>query len=103
MTLEEFKLKMKPIENYLIEINKAQEAIEILCEDSFPTISIGASLLDSYIELLMEVCNDTTELIPYYIWDCDFGKNPMEVLINSGKIELNSIEILYKLVFKILK
>lgn len=52
-----------------------------------------------YLKLLKDVMKDDSDWISYYIYDCKFGKKPMEVIYKSGKkIKLKTINQLYDLI-----
>ena len=85
MTRQEWKLvekgldKIKRVFDIIDNINDIFE-----CTDSEFTASIY-SLIDDYISLLQEQVDDQDHFIEYYIYDCEFGKKPLEVIINNEK------------------
>jgi len=98
-TLDEFKLKMKAIEDFNKEHDEVNEGIKLICPGTHAMTEIGCRLLDSYVELLEEVMEDTDSdysWISWFVYDCNMGKDPLEYTIDGIIDEMDSVEKLYK-------
>lgn len=84
ITLEIFKSYLKYIEDYRKE--------SAFC-------NVGGQLLDGFINLLSEHVGDKCFWIEYFVFDCDFGKNPQNLhFFNKETIRLDSVEKLWKVI-----
>lgn len=92
----EFYKYMEAIEEYLLEFDNVNDALSKMCPDSYAMITIGTKLLDSYIELVEELVGDETGLISYFVFDCDFGKEPKQVIVNDVTFIFDSVYTVYE-------
>jgi hypothetical protein len=99
MTFEKFSKEMGIIKKFIDEQNLWQDSLEKLMPDSIFVVSLGNELLDGYIHLIQDSFEKTSkeDWIFYYIYECDMGKHPMSVRINSLSIELDDEQKLYGL------
>lgn len=95
MDFEEFKQCFKHLEEFNEEADFQNGLIYKLCGGM---LEHGYMLMDAYIELLSKNVGDENEWINYYIFECEFGKKPMEVTVDKKKIKLDSLEKLWKII-----
>mgnify|MGYP000948657137 CR=1 FL=1 len=79
---------------------KISSALKFL-NDDFNYFSF-AWVEEDYLKLLELAVGDFHGNISYFIYDCDFGKSPHKVIINTSKgeqtIMLKTVEELYKII-----
>jgi hypothetical protein len=98
VTLESFTKYMKAIAVYDKEYEINAQALNMLYPESYAVPSLGALLLDSYIELLEKVLEDDSHWISYFVFDCKMGAEEQEITINKIPYKLNSVTSLYDLI-----
>lgn len=97
ITFNEFEKFMKPIENYQKEYDETSKALEVLADDCFVIPRLGARLISDYISLLSLMVNDVDEDIDYFVFECEYGKKPMEITYkDETTFIMNSIKNLYE-------
>lgn len=103
MTYREFENRFKPILTYLEERDRANEGLKLLASTSYCSIDIGGNLLDRYIRLLEEVVGDSLNMISWYVFDNDLGKNKFTVSVGSKSYKIKNLKDLYNLIEAIKK
>ena len=91
--LSDFQNEIENIKKFLEENKKVGEALQVLCEDSFVSCTIGEKLLDSYIKLMSKHFFITEDSLYWFIYDNDCGiknmkcydKNDKEYVISDSK------------------
>ena len=68
-----------------------------------PILDSFYSVMEMSIELLSEAVGDKDGWIEYFVYDCEFGKNPLEVTIGEEKISLDSVDKLIYILGKQVK
>ena len=96
VSFEEFLDLFQPIENWNNNYNREAELLSKLYPSSH-IVPEGDKLIENYISLLSRYVGDS-DWISYYVWECELGKNPLEVSWGNKKIKLNSVRKLYKLI-----
>ena len=98
MEYKEFESKFEPILTYLKEREDANKGIELIAPSSYCTIDIGGNLLDRYIRLLEEVVGDCSNMISWYVFDNDLGKNKFTATVGSESYKIKNLKDLYNLI-----
>ncbi len=99
MTLEHLQQAIDHVE-YIRECNKKlNEAFSMLNEDN--NYGMLGNLESSYVSMLKNAFDDTTDWIPYFIYDCSLGKEPREIVLKDGKkMKLKTVKQLYQLLIE---
>lgn len=102
ISLEQFKLYYEPIIKYNKEFSTTADALDTMFPSSYVVPELGSHLLDSYIEMLTDIMEDSEDFIAYYVFECEDGKKPMKVTIPDGDSEkeilLDSLDKLYEII-----
>jgi len=89
---------------HLKKIRKADESITKslrFLNSDFNYFSFGW-IETEYVELLSEAVGDRSGWVSYYVYDCNFGNTPMEVIYKTGKkVKLNTVEKLHDIIITI--
>lgn len=93
----EFESYIKPIIEDMELFHRQAELLKQLYPSSH-VIPESSSLIENYIRLLQKYINDDNDWIPYFVWECDCGKNSSEVEIGNKKIRLKTIKDLYNVI-----
>lgn len=98
VSYEKFLELFQPIIDWNEKYEKEADLLSKLYPSSF-IVPEGDRLIERYIDLLSVYVGDS-DWISYYVWECELGRNPMEVSWNDNtkRIKLNSIKKLYKLI-----
>jgi len=97
MNFEKFKKYFEYLEKFDRESEKVNKHLsEIAGRGS--VCELGYNLYDGFIEMLSEIVDDKNEWIDYYVFECDFGRKPMQVEIFGEKIKLDSLEKLWRII-----
>jgi len=87
MDFLDFENHMNKIKEHIDESKDFNEKLQSLFTSSYVYCELGDRILNNFIKLLSEVCNDTNEWIDYYVYECEFGKKDLKVYI--GEKDLN--------------
>ena len=99
MSLQEFTTHMEAIIKFTEKANQANTALSILTDnESVVAFEFAYQLLDSYITLLNQQVNDTSDWIYYFLYDCNCGNTPKEVSIGTKVWNLKDIKTLYRVI-----
>lgn len=96
--LFQFRDRMAFIEKYNKEFEIANKAVQELMPNSHPVIDMGANLLDGYIDLLQDIYNDKNEWISYFVYDCNYGANPMKIVVDGKETLLKTVDDVFYLI-----
>jgi hypothetical protein len=79
--------------------NAAADAFGVILPDSGATLYDNNALYNATIMLLRHLFNDGSDVIGYYIWECNFGER---CYLEEGGIEVPSktIEDIYEVLIK---
>ena len=96
--LESLKKILKNIESFMEEKEKLDQGLDLIIGGNGSVSDLGGKFLDDYIELAESLFLDAFNNISYYVFDCNMGKNPSTVEVNSDKsYKLDSPESLFQL------
>jgi len=99
MDLEEFTKHMEEIIKFLNKSDEANKSLStFINDDSIIAFEFAYNLLDSYIALLEKQVKDTEEWIYYYLFDCNCGTTPIEVVVGGILVKMDSIKTLYRVI-----
>jgi hypothetical protein len=97
MKYKDFLKCMNDIKEFRKESDTLNEHLSAICEGSFAYCEVGGKLLDSYISVLEKLVNDNGEWIQYFVYECNFGENPLEVSKDEKVWNLDSVEKLWEI------
>lgn len=84
--------------NKIIESKKYTEKIILDLENYFPYSSICPPInFDLPLEILQIVMNDSSDWIPYWLYELDEGQEEGTVILDNKEIQLVTIKDLYNL------
>ncbi len=100
MEYKEFVKAFKPIEQFHLENELANEAVKTFCASSYAVCDIGCALMDSYVNLLASVVGDKGGWISWYVFENDFGKGGLTAGMKDDKKmkEVNTLKKLYNFI-----
>lgn len=100
MTYEEFEKDMTALLAFEQEVEGWQTKLQQLMPESSIIIDFGANLSRRFIDKIHDTFPDTaqSEWVYYYMYECDSGNAPKNVLINGEAILLDSLEKLYSVI-----
>lgn len=64
---------------------------------------ISYKLIDSYVSLLEVIMEDKEQFISWFIYDTDFGSNPLSIYIGGDEYSINNLDQLYYLLINDMK
>jgi len=93
----EFERLMKPIEKYQEDYNDCANGLNLICKDSYAVPSLGANLLDNYIDLLEGYLEMDNQMLNWFVFDNEYGTKKMGVKHsdNESFTEISCLEDLY--------
>lgn len=99
MTLEHLQQAIDHVE-YIRECeDKLNDAFSMLNENH--NYGMLGKLESAYVDMLQNAFDDTIDWIPYFIYDCDLGKDPSEIVFKDGnKMKLKTVKQLYQLLIE---
>jgi len=100
MNKETFKKAIKALEEQDKHDDKCSKAISIVYPNAFG-VNLwydNSILVDAILELLKAELGAASDWIEYYIYECDFGKNPNEVRVGKDVYNLDSVDNLWNLI-----
>lgn len=99
MTKEAFYYYMSFIQRYLDESERVNEGLSMIADRhaGYINCDLGEDLFAGFVNLLSKQFDDQHKWIDYFIYECNFGKKPMEVTIDGKSFKLNSVSKLYKI------
>ena len=92
ITVNELERKLRILKEYL----EKERELARLTSDGIPTF--GDKMTAAYIETLAVAAGDKAEWIEWYIYECQFGKHPLEASWGKTKIKVNSVSKLMRVI-----
>ncbi len=92
MTYAEFKNRMKVLKTFMKQLSTLERAIRGISDGGHPCI--GGYLIDSYIKMLAGGLNE--DLIHWYIFDNNWGKNRKVLVDTSPNRSIKSLKQLWQ-------
>lgn len=81
------------IQEFLKESNNAGDAISnTLAKGSYVVVDLGTNLLDHYIKLLSTITNISIELLEWFIYENEFGRKKLKIVIEEVEYAIDSID-----------
>lgn len=106
ISFKQFKTYMEFIEDYEKKLNKANDALTAISSEFTGIYGIAAPIIDKYVYMLtdlMELGKSDPDLLWWWIYERDFGKNSAEVTLNRKTYQLDTLEKLYNFIVKSVK
>ncbi len=88
ITFNEFEKLFNPIIVFLDDSNNVNDALKTIFPSSYVVSELGNDLLDKYIILLASFLNVESDIIFWFVFDNDMGKNEYEY----NDIKIDSLE-----------
>ena len=96
MTLEQFKDFMSVIEYIDSRITVDSQLFSELLEDSNGVPKSLAYAQDKLVDALSKAMGDSSEWIPWFVYDANFGNVPLTAIIKGEEILIDTVEKLYE-------
>jgi len=82
------------IKQHKREMNRLNEGLSLIIDEDVYS-KYGGLLLDSYIDLLIYVFDDQKDLIVWFIFENEFGKNKLHLEINGEQMRIDNTIMLF--------
>ena len=106
ISFKQFKKYMEFIKDYEEKLNKANDALINISSEFTGIYGIAAPIIDKYVYMLtdlMELDKADPDLLWWWMYERDFGKNTAEVTLNRKTYQLDTLEKLYNFIVKSVK
>lgn len=102
MTYEEFQSSMDNLKEFMKELDKLNDVLNVLSPSGTCVCEIGHKFIDDYISLVERSINDTSNSVSWYIYDNDFGSREFRIgLEGQGEFIISNEKILYEVIQRI--
>lgn len=95
-----FQSLMSPIEKYQADYSDHADGLTLICKDSHAAPYLGASLLDSYVDLVENYLELDSDWINWFVWEDKYGVNGYEVGCEGIQYKITCLEDLYNFLTK---
>lgn len=106
ISLIEFERLLNPLIKYHAEMDVIDDCLAKIFPDTKPFTELGLNVETAYLELIDKYLDDIycEEWISYFMYDCCFGANPLEVQYTNSdgkkvKRKMKDIKTLYKVIY----
>jgi hypothetical protein len=73
MTYEQFFNSIKNLKDFLLELQKLQDVLDVLSPSGTGVCEIGHKFIDDYISLIEITLGDKDEFVNWFVFENDFG------------------------------
>jgi hypothetical protein len=100
MEYEDFYLASSNLKCFLKEKDKLTLFIKLLSSDSSGYFDFGDKFIDDYISLLQLALGDKSDWFSWFVFENEFGKNELEVLVNGINYKICNEKQFYDIFIK---
>ncbi len=94
ITTNDFHEMIDNMKRHQKEIKKLNKGLGKIINESVYS-DFGGRLLDNYIDLISLIFNDKTEVITWFVFEKEFGKNDVTANIDGEEIRINTTQELF--------
>lgn len=98
LTLSQFEAALQKLQNFKAEQEKLDAVLQVISPTSTGVVEFGGQFMEDYIELLSLACNDSSNWVGWFVYECRFGKHPMECMVGNTTIKVDTPEKLYQII-----
>jgi hypothetical protein len=99
MNLKTFEKHMEAIKIYIDYLNATSDAFKIILPCDHIS-GLNARILEDFITLLCEAVGDKGGLISWFVFDCQYGENPLKYFNYDDIGPIKTVKQLYKAITK---
>jgi hypothetical protein len=96
LTITDFYTIIDNIRRHLEEISRLDNGLSLIMNDDDIYSGFGGKLLDNYIDLLVFIFDDRSELITWYVFENEFGKQKLKTEINGKEVSIDNTDELFR-------
>jgi hypothetical protein len=97
VTLEEFKIMLKVIEDFEKERTSLEEVLKIISPSSTGVVEFGSNIITEYIKLLEKLLGLNNEDVSWFIYDNNSGKSKLKYFIENKEYIIKNEEDFYNI------
>lgn len=102
MTVEEFESSINNLKEFMKELEKLTDVLNVLSPSGTCVCEIGHKFIDDYISLLEHSINDKNNNVSWFVFDNDFGSRKLTIgLEGVGEYVISDEKILYEVIQRI--
>jgi len=95
-TINDFYRIISNIKLHQNEMKRLNNGLSLIMNEDIYS-DFGGTLLDSYIDLAMEIFNDQDDLLVWFIYENEFGENGLTTQVNGQAINISNVGELFNL------
>lgn len=102
MTVEEFESSINNLKEFMKELEKLNDVLNVISPTGTCVCEIGGKFIDDYISLVERSINDKDNSVSWFIFDNDFGSRKLSIgLEGVGEYVVSNEKILYEVIQRI--